>query len=181
MDKELAKISKFLSLVLRHEPGSIGLTLDAQGWADVSELVAKATLPLTPAVIETVVATNDKKRFALSEDKKRIRANQGHSIPVALGLTATSPPEWLFHGTATRFVEAILTEGLSRQDRQHVHLSEDRTTARTVGIRHGKPVIFRIAAGEMHARGYRFFKSENGVWLTDEVPPALLEIDGSSA
>lgn len=181
MDKELAKISKFLSLVLRHEPGSIGLTLDAQGWADVSELVAKATLPLTPAVIETVVATNDKKRFALSEDKKRIRANQGHSIPVALGLTATSPPEWLFHGTATRFVEAILTEGLSRQDRQHVHLSEDRTTARTVGIRHGKPVIFRIAAGEMHARGYRFFKSENGVWLTDEVPAALLEIDGSSA
>lgn len=181
MDKELAKISKFLSLVLRHEPGSIGLTLDAQGWADVSELVAKATLPLTPAVIETVVATNDKKRFALSEDKKRIRANQGHSIPVALGLTATSPPEWLFHGTATRFVEAILTEGLSQQDRQHVHLSEDRTTARTVGIRHGKPVIFRIAAGEMHARGYRFFKSENGVWLTDEVPAALLEIDGSSA
>lgn len=179
MDKKLAKISKFLSLILRHQPDKIGLQLDEEGWAKVADIIDKAPTPLTRDQIETVVKTNDKKRFALSEDKKRIRANQGHSIKVDVGLKQVTPPEMLFHGTADRFLDAIRTEGLTPQSRQHVHLSGDEVTAHKVGQRHGRPVILEIPARAMHDQGHVFFQSENGVWLTDHIPAALIRFPGS--
>lgn len=172
------RISKLLSLVLRHDPGRIGLTLDAQGWAEVDALLEKleaAGYPVGVDLLEEVVATNNKQRFRFSDDGKRIRANQGHSIDVELGLSPAVPPQWLFHGTATRFLEAILKEGLKSGSRQHVHLSRDVETAVMVGKRHGKPVVLRVKSGEMHEQGHSFFLSDNGVWLTDHVPAGFLE------
>jgi putative RNA 2'-phosphotransferase len=170
-------ISKFLSLVLRHQPETIGLTLDTNGWAEVDDLIARAAAHgkrFTADDLFRVSANNDKKRFTLSEDNRRIRAAQGHSVQVELGLVPLAPPEILFHGTATRFANAILSEGLKPQSRQHVHLSLDEETAVKVGQRHGKPCIFRVEAGRMHAEGFLFFRAENGVWLTDAVPPGFL-------
>lgn len=178
MNTELVKISKLLSLVLRHKPEAIGLTLDEQGWAVVDELIACAASNgrrLTPSLIQQAVAANDKKRFALNEDGSRIRAVQGHSIAVNLGLAPQQPPEILFHGTATRFLESIRAQGLCSGARQHVHLSLDEASARKVGQRHGKPVVLRIHAGEMWRAGIPFFCSENGVCLTDSVPAEFIE------
>ncbi len=174
--KTLEKTSKFLSFVLRHKPEAIGLELDAKGWVLLSELIEKAAseIQLTQALIERVVETSDKQRFALSEDGTRIRANQGHSVKVDLDLVPVDPPAVLYHGTATRFLSSILNEGLRPGRRHHVHLSTDVETATSVGQRHGKPVILTIASGEMHAQGHVFFRSDNGVWLTDKVPPAFL-------
>jgi putative RNA 2'-phosphotransferase len=166
------KISKFLSYVLRHSPDEIGLQLDAEGWASVEELIDKARSAgtiLTPELIEQVVRTNDKQRFALSDDRSRIRANQGHSVKIELNLPSRQPPEYLYHGTATRFVDAIRREGLKAMSRQHVHLSIDEPTAHKVGQRHGKPIILKISAGEMWRAGQQFFLSDNGVWLTGKV------------
>ena len=177
MDSSLVRVSKFLSLVLRHDPGKVGLTLDAAGWTGVDELLAaaaKAGVAIDRATLERVVAENDKKRFALSDDGTRIRASQGHSVPVELGLEPRVPPERLYHGTASRFVDAIRREGLRAGSRVHVHLSVDEETARAVGQRHGKPVVLHVAAGRMHRDGNLFFRSENGVWLTAAVPPAYL-------
>ncbi len=174
--KQLEKASKFLSFVLRHEPEAIGLELDTNGWVALDLLIEKAAteISLSPDLIEEVVRTSDKKRFALSEDGARIRANQGHSVKVDLQLTPKDPPEVLYHGTATRFLESILADGLRPGQRHHVHLSAERATALAVGKRHGKPVVLQIASAEMRARGFLFFLSENGVWLTDRVPPAYL-------
>ena len=169
--------SKFLSYVLRHAPDSIGLALDESGWADVADLLAKAAgagKPMDRATLDEIVATSDKKRFTLSEDGTRIRAAQGHSVEVALGLAPVVPPETLFHGTATRFLEAIRAEGLRPGSRQQVHLSGDEATARAVGTRHGKAAILRIASGDMHRAGHLFFRADNGMWLTDSVPPNYL-------
>ena len=171
------KLSKFLSLVLRHQPEAIGLALDGQGWAGIDDLIAKANAAGTRFGREDllrVVAESDKKRFSLSADIDRIRAAQGHSVSVELGLVAQEPPPVLYHGTATRFVEAILSEGLKPQARQQVHLSSDDATAQRVGQRHGKPHIFKVNAGGMHAKGFKFFRADNGVWLTDHVPPEFL-------
>lgn len=173
MDSSLVRVSKFLSLVLRHDPGRIGLRLDDAGWASVDELLAAAAgagVRLDRETLERVVAENDKKRFALSPDGTRIRASQGHSITVELGLEPQTPPEQLYHGTASRFIESIRTTGLHSAARTHVHLSADEATARNVGQRHGKPVVLTIAAGRMHRDGHAFYRSENGVWLTDVVP-----------
>ena len=126
------------------------------------------------AVLEEIVATSDKKRFTLSEDGKRIRAAQGHSVEVALGIEPVVPPETLYHGTATRFLEPIRAEGLKPGSRQQVHLSADEVTAHAVGTRHGKPAILRVAAGDMHRAGHAFYRADNGVWLTDAVPPQFL-------
>jgi putative RNA 2'-phosphotransferase len=171
------RLSKFLSLVLRHKPDAIGLSLDDNGWANIDELIAKANAAGTafdgPALLH-VVETSDKKRFSVSPDGLRIRAAQGHSVSVELGLVPREPPPVLYHGTATRFVEAILSQGLKPQSRQHVHLSLDEATALRVGERHGKPYIFRVDALAMHARGFKFYLSENGVWLTDHVPAEFL-------
>lgn len=170
-------ISKFLSLLLRHQPHTIDLTLDPHGWASIDELIAKSrqhSQPLTRRLIKDIVASSDKQRFALSDCGGFIRANQGHSLDVALGLAPQTPPQILFHGTATRFYTSILQTGLSNQGRQHVHLSSDPETAYAVGRRHGKPLIFKVLSLVMHRAGHRFYRSRNGVWLTTTVPPQYL-------
>lgn len=176
MADTLVRTSKFLSLVLRHEPEKIGLELDAQGWVSIDELLAKAAghLPLTAELLHEVVRTSDKQRFAISEDGTRIRANQGHSVPVELELAAQVPPEQLYHGTATRFLDSIRRHGLLRGERHHVHLSADTDTAVKVGVRHGQPVVLVVQAGDMHRAGHAFFRSDNGVWLVEHVPPSFL-------
>ena len=160
------QLSKFLSLVLRHQPDAIGLALDSQGWAGIDDLVGKANAAGTKFGRDDllrVIAESDKKRFSLSPDGLSIRAAQGHSVSVELGLAAQAPPAVLYHGTATRFVEAILSEGLKPQARQQVHLSSDEMTAQRVGQRHGKPHIFKVDAGGMHAKGFNFFRGQRRV------------------
>ena len=177
VDPALVRASKFLSLVLRHRPDAAGIALDENGWTDADALVEacnRAGVPLDRALLERVVAGNDKRRFAFSPDGRRIRARQGHSVEVDLALEPTAPPETLFHGTASRFVDSIRAEGLLRRGRTHVHLSPDERTATSVGARHGKPVVLRVAAARMHADGFAFFLSENGVWLTEAVPPRYI-------
>lgn len=174
MEQKLVKTSKFLSLVLRHRPHAIGLRLDGQGWARVDELINAARKHgknLNYDLINKVVATNDKKRFTLSEDGKKIRANQGHSIKVDLGLKPAKPPQHLFHGTASKFMKSIDRKGLVPSGRHHVHLSTDYKTAKKVGMRHGTPVVLRIDAQQMYSDGALFYVSDNGVWLTDAVEP----------
>lgn len=178
MDPSLIRSSKFLSLVLRHDPGAIGLALDPQGWADVDELIAlagRAGSPLDRELIAEIVATNDKQRFALSPDGSRIRANQGHSVAIDPGLEPLVPPDILFHGTATRFLDSIRAQGLIPGSRLHVHLSEDEASTLNVAQRHGKPVLLTVRAGAMHAAGMVFYRSENGVWLTERVPAEYLD------
>lgn len=178
MDKEQAtSISKYLSLVLRHNPAAAGVTLDAEGWVGVEELLAGAARhghSFNRAELEEVVQTNEKQRFALSLDAQRIRANQGHSISVELGLTPETPPEVLYHGTVDRFLSSIMSRGLEKRSRQQVHLSPDVDTATRVGSRRGKPIILKIDAASMHSAGFHFFCSANGVWLTDHVPPQYI-------
>lgn len=173
----LKRTSKFLSLVLRHQPDQIGLELDEAGWANVDELVAKCTahgIPLDRELLAQVVTENDKKRFAFSGDGLCIRASQGHSVEVALGYQPAAPPYRLFHGTALRFLEPIRRDGLLKGERHHVHLSTNAGTATAVGGRHGKPAILEVLAAEMHAAGYHFYLSDNNVWLTDHVPAEYL-------
>ncbi len=172
MEKNLKSTSKFLSLVLRHKPAEIGLLLDENGWANVHELIEKVNAKgnnLDIDLLNEIVTSNDKKRFAFNEDKTKIRASQGHSIEIDLHLQPSLPPDILYHGTATRFVESILKEGLIKQQRQHVHLSEKLETATAVGSRHGKPTVLIIHAKQMQEDGLVFYKSENNVWLTDNV------------
>lgn len=179
MDPSLVGMSKFLSLVLRHKPEAIGLTLDERGWALIDELLARAEQSgrrLTRDGIARVVAENDKRRFALSPDGTKIRANQGHSVAIDPGLAPAVPPDLLYHGTATRFLDAIRAEGLIPGSRLHVHLSADEATAVKVGQRHGKPAVLTVRAGAMHAAGIAFFRSENGVWLTERVPADFLDL-----
>jgi putative RNA 2'-phosphotransferase len=178
-DAYAVHLSKFLSFVLRHKPDAIGLALDPQGWASIDELIARgnaAGTQFSRQDLLNVVETSDKKRFSISADGLRIRAAQGHSVSVELGLPPQEPPPILFHGTATRFIESILSEGLKPQARQQVHLSANETTARRVGQRHGKPVILKVDARRMHAEGFKFYRADNGVWLTDHVPPEFLAL-----
>lgn len=176
---ELKKASRFLAHVLRHGPESIGIRLDANGWASMADIVRKAARHgkrLTPELIRSVVATSDKQRFALSDDGLRIRANQGHSIAdVDLGLQPTEPPEFLFHGTALHHLASIRAHGISKGKRNHVHLSPDEGTALRVGQRHGKPVVLRVLARAMHEKGFEFYLSANGVWLTFYVPAEFVQ------
>jgi putative RNA 2'-phosphotransferase len=179
MQNRFVKISKFLSLVLRHRPEKIGLKLDPAGWTAVDELLAACRshgLPITRDELDAVVAENDKQRFSFSDDGIRIRANQGHSVDVDLGYQPLVPPEELYHGTVERFLSSILAAGLSRGKRHHVHLSSNIEMAHKVGSRRGQPVILKVMSGRMHRDGYSFFCSQNGVWLTDEVPPDYLEV-----
>ena len=170
--------SKYLSLVLRHKPELLGLTLDDHGWVSVDALLAvmhKEGRNLTRENLETIVRNDDKQRFAFSDDGARIRANQGHSVRVDLGLEPSEPPATLFHGTTTRFLENIREEGLVSRSRQHVHLHEDKSVATTVGSRHGRPVVLIVRAADMFAEGRDFFLSENNVWLTESVPAQFIE------
>lgn len=171
------RISKFLSLILRHKPEALPIELDAQGWADLDEIIEKMQrkgMEVDQSIIESVVANNDKQRFRLDLANRRIRANQGHSIDIDLALAPSVPPKELFHGTATRFIDSIMEKGLIRGSRQHVHLSLDIGTATKVGSRHGKPTILKVDAEAMHQQGFVFYVSENRVWLTEHVPVEFL-------
>lgn len=176
-DPDLVKYSKFLSLILRHEPQKFGVILDASGWTEVDALLAacrKHGRALDRPALERIVATNDKMRLSFDETGTRIRANQGHSVEVELGYEPAPPPALLYHGTATRFVVAIRAEGLRKMARHHVHLSADEATAVAVGQRHGKPSVLRIDAAAMVRDGFAFFRSANGVWLVDHVPATFI-------
>ncbi|MBR4556243.1 MAG: RNA 2'-phosphotransferase [Clostridiales bacterium] len=168
--------SKFISLILRHKPEAIGITLDEHGWANVDELLegVSRTHPLDMAALELIVAEDEKQRYSFNEDKTLIRANQGHSIPVDVELDEKEPPEVLYHGTGEKYVSSIDRQGLIPKSRLYVHLSRDEETAVKVGTRHGKPVIYKVKSGEMYRDGYKFFCSANGVWLTKEVPVKYL-------
>lgn len=173
MKSALVRLSKFLSLVLRHQPERIGIVLDPAGWTSVDDLIAaarRAGIKVDRAMLQRIVAENDKQRFALSADGTRIRANQGHSVAVDLGLDPRQPPDILYHGTSTRNIESIRASGLLPGRRTHVHLSPDEPTAHAIGKRHGRPVVLLVAAGAMHRAGYQFLQSENGVRLTRTVP-----------
>ena len=177
MTRRTDRTSRFLSYVLRHRPERLGLELDAAGWVRVDELLAacrRHDRPISRAELEEVVRTSDKRRFSLSRDGLNIRANQGHSVSVDLGLEPLAPPERLYHGTVARFLDSIRREGLVRGRRHHVHLSADRPTARRVGRRRGAPVVLVVESGRMHRAGHVFFRSANGVWLTEAVPPEYL-------
>jgi len=178
-EKEKNRTSKFLSLILRHKPGEIGLHLDDHGWAEVNELIAKSALAgrgFTAQDLEEIVATNDKQRFAYNDDKSRIRASQGHSIDVELQLETMVPPELLFHGTVEKFLPAIRSQGLLKMNRHHVHMSQDKATAERVGERRGEAIILTVRSGEMNKDGFGFYLSANGVWLTDHVPVKYIDL-----
>lgn len=177
MSGELTALSKFLSYVLRHHPESLGLTLGEGGWVSVELLLdacARDGRSLDRATLERVVRESSKQRFALSPDGASIRANQGHSLDVELGLGAVTPPDVLYHGTVERFLAAIRREGLQRGQRHHVHLSADKTVAASVAQRRGQPVVLEVDAAAMAREGFVFYRSDNGVWLTHEVPARFL-------
>jgi putative RNA 2'-phosphotransferase len=176
-ERERTRRSRFLSLVLRHEPEKIGLMLDDAGWVSVDSLLGQLEAHgkrMSRTVLEEIVATSPKQRFALSEDGLRIRANQGHSVSVELGYVAMKPPAQLFHGTVADALCAIEQQGLSKMNRHHVHLSPDPETATKVAQRRGRAIVLVVDAGRMSGEGFAFYRSENGVWLTSAVPREFL-------
>lgn len=171
------RASKYIALLLRHHPEAAGLHLDSHGWADVESLIAGVARKFPgfrKEDLEKIVQTDSKQRYAFSDDKRHIRANQGHSLSVDVGLKKAVPPEMLYHGTAVKSKAAIEKEGLRAQGRLYIHLSRDAATAKTVGARHGRPIVYSIDTVKMTADGYEFFLSANGVWLTEVVPPKYL-------
>lgn len=181
-ERRLERISKFISMILRHKPEVIEITLDEHGWADVNELIKGINetgeeIEFSKDTLETIVKTDKKQRYSFSQDKTLIRANQGHSIPVDVELEKKEPPKVLYHGTGSKFVKSIQEQGLLPMERLYVHLSTDVETATNVGKRHGTPVIFQVNAEQMQKDGYDFFQSVNGVWLTKEVPAKYLELN----
>lgn len=178
-EKDTIGLSKFLSLVLRHRPETIGIRLDEEGWTDVDVLLRQLAAhgqPVSREALDELVRTNSKQRFALDAGGNRIRASQGHSVMVDLGYEPAAPPPVLFHGTAVAALAYILQKGLVKGSRHQVHLSADIETALAVGRRHGKPVVLEVAAGRMHGEGHRFYRSANGVWLVDTVPAGYLRV-----
>jgi putative RNA 2'-phosphotransferase len=172
-------LSKFLSLVLRHRPEAVGIQLDPGGWVDIETLLEhceKRGRVISRSLLEEVVQTNNKQRFAISEDGIRIRASQGHSVPIELGYARAVPPEVLYHGSVAERIKAIQSQGLRKMKRHHVHLSPDAKTARGVGSRRGAPIVLRIHAGQMHRDGHVFYLSANHVWLTDRVPSEYINV-----
>jgi len=177
-EKETVRVSKFLSLVLRHQPETIGITLDKNGWTDVATLLQqmnKKGFNISFGNLQYIVAANNKQRFAFNEDKTKIRASQGHSVAVDLGLKPTPPPVILHHGTSEKYIASILQDGIEKRNRQQVHLSAELETALQVGKRHGKPVILIVDAAAMQNDGFKFYLSENKVWLTDHVPAKYIK------
>lgn len=173
----LTDTSRFVALILRHKPQVIGISLDEHGWARVDELIngIAKTRPFNMAMLEEIVRTDNKQRYSFNEDKTLIRANQGHSIPVDVELEEKIPPKMLWHGTGEKYVESIDENGLLPKTRLYVHLSGDYDTAVKVGSRHGKPVVYEVDTEKMHANGFVFYQSVNGVWLTKRVPPKYLK------
>lgn len=181
-ERRLERLSKFISMILRHKPQVIGITLDEHGWADVDELIKGINetgeeVEFSKATLETIVKTDKKQRYSFSQDKTLIRANQGHSIPVDVELEKKEPLKILYHGTGVKSVKAIQEQGLLPMERLYVHLSTDIETATNVGKRHGTPVIFQVNVEQMQKDGYDFFQSVNGIWLTKEVPAKYLELE----
>ncbi|MBT2367180.1 RNA 2'-phosphotransferase [Streptomyces sp. ISL-10] len=179
-DRRTVKVSKYLSRHLRHQPDRIGITLDANGWVSIDELMRASAahgFRFSRAELDRVVAVNDKKRFTI--DGSRIRANQGHTVAVDLDLPPAEPPEYLYHGTVSRSLDAIRAEGLRPMTRHDVHLSPDRETATRVGARRGRPVVLSVHAGALHRAGHVFRVSANGVWLTASVPPEFIRFPGA--
>ena len=178
--KRMKNTSKFISMILRHKPEVIGITLDEHGWADVQELISGVNSSgghsLDMEMLEEIVRTDEKQRYSFNEDRTLIRANQGHSIPVDVELEEKLPPDVLFHGTGEKYVLSINQQGLIPKSRLYVHISSDIETARKVGSRHGRPVVYRIDCRKMTEDGFRFFLSVNGVWLTKSVPPEYLRM-----
>jgi putative RNA 2'-phosphotransferase len=175
---DLKKVSKFLSYILRHSPETIGIAIDANGWVQVDELIAKVSAGghvLTSELLKEIVAASDKQRFAFDKTGTRIRASQGHSINVDLQYEPALPPRFLYHGTVAEFIDAIKAGGLQKMERRHVHLSPNIVTAKNVGGRRGKPVVLTILAGRMNEAGHKFFVSANGVWLCEVVPPKYID------
>ena len=177
MEKE--NLSKFISLILRHKPETIEIKLDSAGYAKVDELISgiqKSGKEIDIFILEEIVSSDNKQRYSFSEDKTKIRANQGHSIQVDIGLKKKNPPNVLYHGTSKRFLESIIREGIKPMSRLYVHLSKDIETARSVGVRHGEPVVLQINTKTMSELGYDFYLSENDVWLTEYVPSEYIRI-----
>jgi putative RNA 2'-phosphotransferase len=182
MTNRSVKISKFLSLVLRHQPETIGITLSGDGWVRVDDLLAAMeshSFSVSLEELQFVVETNDKQRFSFSHDGTSIRANQGHSVEIDLRYEASVPPEILYHGTAEQSLASIRKQGLLKGKRHHVHLSELKETARAVGSRYGRPIVLRVASEKMSREGHLFFRSANGVWLTEHVPVHYIEFPGA--
>jgi putative RNA 2'-phosphotransferase len=180
--KYYTKISKFLSLVLRHKPNEIEIKLDSNGWTDVTQLISQMNTygkEIDFETLEIIVETNAKRRFSFNDDKSLIRASQGHSIVIDLGYISKTPPSVLYHGTGRKYLDSIYKLGIQKKNRHHVHLSKDIETAKSVGQRHGNPVIFEIMTMEMVEDGFEFFESENGIWLTDNVPINYLKTNVS--
>lgn len=173
----LTDTSKYMSLILRHKPEAIGISLDEHGWANVDELIEgiAKTHKFNMAILEEIVRTDNKQRYSFNEDKTLIRANQGHSIQVDVELEESEPPETLWHGTGEKYVSSIDEQGLLPKSRLYVHLSKDSDTAAKVGQRHGKPILYIVKSGEMYRDGHKFYLSKNGVWLTKKVPVKYLE------
>lgn len=175
--KRHTRVSRFLSLILRHQPELVNLSLDQAGWANVNQLLKglrQSGIKLSLEELKEIVRTNEKRRFSFTRDYKYIRANQGHSVEVQLDLQPTSPPTTLFHGTAKHFLPSIFKEGLLKKKRHHVHLSDRRSSAVEVGKRHGYPIVLQIDAGKMEREGFEFYLTENGVWLVEHVPPQYI-------
>ena len=175
----LTNLSRYMSLILRHKPEVIGITLDEHGWASVNDLICgieKNNPGFNMDILEQIVRTDSKQRYSFNDDKSLIRANQGHSVNVDVELKEKEPPEYLYHGTGEKYVKSINQDGLIHKSRLYVHLSKDIKTAENVGKRHGKEVVYRINSGQMYRDGYKFYLSENGIWLTKEVPIKYLEM-----
>jgi putative RNA 2'-phosphotransferase len=177
--KDMIQTSKFLSMVLRHRPEVIHLNMDNNGWVDIDELINNANkyknMRLTKETLMEVVKNNDKQRFIMDNEKNKIRANQGHSISIDLALEPQTPPDELYHGTAVRFLKSIMETGIKPMSRQYVHLSRTAEIAETVGKRHGKPVVLKINTKAMYEKGYKFYLSENKIWLVDYVPTEYIK------
>lgn len=180
MSGDLTSLSRFISLILRHKPDTVGLSLDRQGYVGIGALIeainSKSNFFIDVSMLDFIVRTDNKKRYSYSSDGTMIRANQGHSVNVDLGLKECTPPRVLYHGTGKKYLESILREGLKSKSRIHVHLSSDKDTAVDVGNRHGKPVVLKVEAGLMYSKGYKFYLSENYVWLCDSVPVEYISV-----
>lgn len=179
-NNEYIELGKFISLILRHSPQTVNITLDEHGWANVADLIrgiCKAGKRIDFSILERIVNENNKQRYSFNEDKTKIRANQGHSIEVDIEFEEKIPPEFLYHGTSKRFIESIMDIGIEKQSRQYVHLSIDYQTAYTVGKRHGNPVVLKVDSKAMFNDGHKFFLSRNMVWLTEQVPTKYLSIE----
>jgi len=176
-DRDLVHMSKFLSLVLRHKPEVAGLALEEGGWVKVDDLIhgaKEAGVSLDRELLRFVVEESEKKRFSFSDDGQRIRANYGHSIPIHMDFEPIEPPEFLYHGTAVRFLESIQKNGIAPRGRQYVHLSPDEQTATETGRRHGVPIVLPVQSRFMHENGFHFYHTASGIWLTEKVPPEFV-------